>query len=64
MTDIQRNLYMERHRDHSARGYDVELVEEIPERLKCPLCETLMRDPIQTIRGELACEICYESNLR
>jgi len=43
-------------------GYDVYLVEPINKRFQCPLCNKLMRDPIQTIRGELACEYCYTKN--
>ncbi|XP_057315097.1 TNF receptor-associated factor 3-like isoform X2 [Hydractinia symbiolongicarpus] len=45
-------------RRHS--GYEVLLVDPLPERLKCPLCKKLMRNPIQTYRGELACEYCYQ----
>ena len=41
----------------------VYLVEPLPERFRCPLCMKLMRNPVQTIRGELACENCYKSNI-
>ena len=41
-------------------GYDVHLcnLKEF-EKYQCPLCKYLIRHPIQTERGELACEHCY-----
>ena len=45
-------------------GYHLELVETLPIKYLCPLCKRLMRDPIQTFRGELACEHCYKEALR
>ena len=45
-------------------GYKLELVSEFPTKFRCPFCEHLMRDPIQTSRGELACGSCYMEALR
>ena len=45
-------------------GYDIELVETLPTKFKCPFCGYLMIDPIQTCRGELACGYCYKQALR
>ena len=43
-------------------GVDVKLLRgEIPSGLKCELCLLLMWKPIQTIRGESACRVCYET---
>ena len=41
------------------RGHDVNLISELPHMFKCPLCNLLMRDAIQTYRGDRACEFCY-----
>ena len=40
-------------------GYDVLLLHSIPAKYKCPICSMLMRDALQTYRGEMACESCY-----
>lgn len=45
-------------------GYDVPLVALLPNKFKCPLCELLIRDAVQTYRGELACESCYRAARR
>ncbi|XP_057295437.1 TNF receptor-associated factor 3-like [Hydractinia symbiolongicarpus] len=44
------------------QGYDV-LLQDGKQHgyLQCPLCKKLMRNPIQTFRGELACETCYKN---
>ena len=43
-------------------GYDVKLCDiKNVERHKCPLCDRLLRKPIQTKRGEVACKQCYEN---
>lgn len=43
------------------RGFVVNLKNSLPTKWKCPLCSLLMRDAIQTYRGEMACESCYFS---
>lgn len=40
-------------------GYKVNLCEDVNDTLLCPFCKLLMRNPVQTFRGELACEYCY-----
>ena len=40
-------------------GYKVCLCEDVNDALLCPFCKLLMRNPVQTFRGELACEYCY-----
>ena len=40
-------------------GYKVTLCEDVKYTLLCPFCKLLMRNPVQTFRGELACEYCY-----
>lgn len=46
-------------------GYKVTLCEKVDERrFKCPLCFRLMRDPVQTYRGQLACAYCYKEAKR
>ena len=40
-------------------GFEVNLTGELPRRLQCPLCHKLMRKPLQTARGEVACSACY-----
>ena len=45
-------------------GYDVKLLygdDGKYEKYKCPLCKFLIREPIQTERGELACMDCYNT---
>lgn len=41
------------------QGYELQLIEPLPERLKCSLCGKLMKKPLQTCRGEIACYSCY-----
>jgi len=41
------------------RGFVVNLKTPLPGKWKCPLCNLLMRNAIQTYRGEMACEACY-----
>ena len=43
----------------SIGGYKVSLCEDVQDTLLCPFCKLLMRNPVQTFRGELACEYCY-----
>jgi len=43
------------------RGFVVKLKDSLPSKWKCPLCNLLMRNAIQTYRGEMACESCYFS---
>lgn len=50
--------------DQKKSGYEVNLIDDLPQRLKCPLCKSLIRSPIQTQRGELACQFCYDVNKR
>jgi len=40
-------------------GYKVSLCGDVQDTLLCPFCKLLMRNPVQTFRGELACEYCY-----
>ena len=43
-------------------GYDVTLCEESgSEKFLCELCRYILKEPIQTIRGHLACALCYEN---
>lgn len=46
-----------------AGGYDIKLVDDLPENFKCPHCSKLMKDPVQTMFGERACKSCYLSLL-
>ena len=45
-------------------GYNVKLWDEGDvlknEKFICPFCKLLMRNPVQTCRGELACSSCYQ----
>jgi len=41
------------------KGFAVNLKDPLPAKWKCPLCNLLMRNAIQTYRGEMACESCY-----
>ena len=42
-------------------GYDVKVCDATNfDRHKCPLCDRLLREPVQTERGEIACERCYK----
>ena len=43
----------------SKYGYNVRLVAGVPKIFKCPFCNLLVRNAIQTFRGERACEACY-----
>ena len=43
------------------KGYDIELLKPLSPGYKCPYCEFVMRDPIQTLEGERACRLCYLS---
>ena len=56
-------IYQLMERRDMNTGYDIELVGSLPTKLLCPFCKFLMRDPIQTFRGELACEYCYKQAL-
>ena len=49
---------------NTERRHSLKLMDKVPEELKCPLCEKLLREPIQTVRGELACEDCYVEKKR
>ena len=40
-------------------GYKVIACEDVKNGLLCPFCTLFMRNPVQTFRGELACEYCY-----
>jgi len=42
-------------------GYEINLLEDLPEMYTCPICSKLLRRPIQTARGERACESCYRT---
>lgn len=55
-----RQLSIEKVQERGESGYEVLLVKTLTERLTCPFCMKLMRNPIQTFRGELACEYCYQ----
>ena len=46
---------------YSTGGYDVILMSSTPERFRCPFCKKLMKDAVQTFRGERACAQCYET---
>jgi len=48
--------------DTEDEGYKITLVEGLPSRLTCPLCRRLMKKPLQTHRGEIACTSCYIRN--
>ena len=49
--------------DRFSGGLDVNLVNAMPERYKCPFCKKLMRDPVQSLNppceGDRACRSCY-----
>ena len=44
-------------------GLNVNLVNPMPDRYKCPFCLKLMKDPVQTLNppceGDRACRACY-----
>lgn len=40
--------------------HKLELFGELPKRWECKICHRVMVHPIQTTRGESACEECYE----
>ena len=42
---------------------NIKLAKKISSHLICPLCHRLLKDPIQTVRGELACQKCYQKHL-
>ena len=44
----------------SLGGYNVELKEPLPKEFICHnFCKLLMKDPVQTSRGDRSCETCY-----
>lgn len=43
--------------------FRIKLVGKLPETFKCPLCEELLDDPIQTFCGYRACSNCYEKKI-
>lgn len=46
--------------DGKTGGYEIShMKSKIPEKWLCPLCNKLLRDAIQTYRGEVACESCF-----
>ena len=49
--------------DRFSGGFNVNLVNPIPDRYKCPFCKKLMKDPVQTLNppceGDRACRSCY-----
>ena len=48
-------------------GYNVNLLKDcdvVKNKLLCPFCNLLMRNPVQTCRGELACIDCYKQAKR
>ena len=55
----------ERGNNEVTGGYDVQLCDE-GAKLEhyCPICKLLMRDPVQTFRGRLACNYCYKKAKR
>ena len=46
-------------------GFDLQLQGgDVPQRLLCPLCKKILRKPLQTARGEVACSSCYKREKR
>ena len=60
----EQNISMVDKKSSGIAGYKVKLCAPLPRKLSCSFCQLLMRNPIPTIRGELACEDCYEEGLR
>lgn len=38
---------------------EVNPVSKVPSKYFCPFCQKIMIEPIQTVRGEVACRKCY-----
>jgi len=60
MAPIKHRTLVGVKRRHGSSGYKVKLCEKADEKYMCPLCSKLMRNPVQTYRGILACASCYE----
>ena len=60
------SLILRNNQEATQLGYDVKLCDnnKVFQKYKCPLCFLLLRHPIQTERGELACEYCYNETKR
>lgn len=53
------SLEMQTDPDVDPGGYQVALKNPLPLKWQCPFCNLLMKDAIQTYRGEMACESCF-----
>ena len=60
------SLILRNYQEATHLGYDVKLCDnnKVFQKYKCPLCFLLLRHPIQTERGELACEYWYNETKR
>ena len=46
-------------------GYDYELVNEVPDKLKCSICLLPLKDPMQVTKcGHRICKVCIDPILR
>ncbi|XP_057305913.1 TNF receptor-associated factor 3-like [Hydractinia symbiolongicarpus] len=48
----------------SSKGYNIQTLIQVPVRLICALCGLILRNTIQTSRGERACSTCYNEAVR
>ena len=60
MTPIKDRIFDGVKRRDFIAGYNVNLCEKVDQRFICPLCSRLLRNPVQTFRGVLACASCYQ----
>ena len=46
-------------------GYHYEFVDEVPDKLKCPVCLLTLKDPMQIAKcGHRFCQLCIDRILR
>lgn len=60
MAPIKDHIFVGVKRRDCSAGYNVNLCKKVDQRLICPLCSRLIRNPVQTFRGVLACASCYQ----
>lgn len=62
----EEDALLEEYHDDGSGGFDVHsFTEEVPEEFNCPVCKTVMKEPVQTSCGHQFCEGCLlRSTLR
>jgi len=69
VSTIKKDIHEEELTNHY-KVNDVAIKKQIPkdtnleDRYKCMLCSNVMLKPVQTFRGNLACEDCYAEGQR